>query len=166
VDSFKQKALLDLLLHGNRDEIVSSVTFRGDDAHWILLSSSSIQKLSIPKRLRKTTMKASELQRYKALLLDKREKLLAEFDSKDLAPAARASEGDTMDQARADTEADIQISVRQVDKQTLREVEAALARINRGTFGVCEICQQPLSEARLEAAPWSPICRKCKEAIA
>lgn len=111
-------------------------------------------------------MNAGELQRYKTLILDKREELLAEFDTKVLAPATRAAEGDMMDQARADAEADIQISLRQVDTQTLREVEAALARINRGTFGVCEMCQQPLSEARLEAVPWSPICRKCKEGLA
>jgi DnaK suppressor protein len=118
-------------------------------------------------RLRKgLSMNAGELQRYKTLILDKREELLAEFDTKVLAPATRAAGGDMMDQARADAEADIQISLRQVDTQTLREVEAALARINRGTFGVCEMCQQPLSEARLEAVPWSPICRKCKEGLA
>jgi len=111
-------------------------------------------------------MNAGELQRYKTLLLDKREELLAEFDTKVLAPAARTGEGDIMDQARPDAEADIQISLRQSDNQTLREVEAALTRINQRTFGVCEMCQQPLSEARLEAVPWSPICRKCKEAIA
>lgn len=111
-------------------------------------------------------MNATELQRYKSLLLDKRGELLAEFDTTVLAPAARASEGDMMDQARADAEADIQISLRQVDGGTLREIEAALARINRGTFGECETCKQPLSKARLDAVPWTPICRTCKEEIA
>jgi len=46
-------------------------------------------------------MKAGDLQRYKGLLSGKRGDLLAEFDTKTLAPAARASEGDMLDQARA-----------------------------------------------------------------
>jgi DnaK suppressor protein len=120
-----------------------------------------------PEQLGKgLNMNAAELQRYKTLLLYKREELLTDFDTTALAPTARAAEGDIMDQARADAEADIQISLRQVDNQSLREVEAALVRINQRTFGVCKMCQQPLSKARLEAVPWSPICRKCKEDMA
>jgi DnaK suppressor protein len=111
-------------------------------------------------------MNASELRRYQKLLLDEREQLWAEFDTKVLAPASWASDGDTMDHARADAEADVQISLRQVDNQTLREVEDALARISRGTFGQCDVCAEPLSKARLEAVPWAAICRKCKERTA
>lgn len=111
-------------------------------------------------------MNTSELRRYENLLLGKREQLWTEFDTKVLAPASWASDGDTMDHARADAEADLQISLRQVDSQTLREVEAALARISRGTFGQCEVCGEPLSRARLQAVPWAAICRQCKERIA
>jgi RNA polymerase-binding transcription factor DksA len=38
-----------------------------------------------------------------------------------------------------------------------------LARITRGTFGVCQACKQPISKARLEAVPWTHNCRECKE---
>ncbi|MCU1518550.1 MAG: transcriptional regulator, TraR/DksA family [Pseudarthrobacter sp.] len=40
----------------------------------------------------------------------------------------------------------------------LAEVEAALARINDGTYGVCAVCGQPIAEGRLEARPWTPFC--------
>jgi DnaK suppressor protein len=45
----------------------------------------------------------------------------------------------------------------------LRAVEAALARIRHGTFGICEACQNPISRARLEAVPWTRHCRDCKQ---
>lgn len=108
-------------------------------------------------------MEASDLQRYKSLLLAKRDLLLAEFDTKIVAPPAGVSEGDLLDQARADAEADLQISLRQSDNEILREIEGALVRMNRGTFGACEVCKKPLSKARLEAVPWTPVCSKCKK---
>ena len=109
------------------------------------------------------TMKASDLQRYKSLLLAKRDKLLVEFDTEIVAPPTTVSEGDLLDQARADAEADLQISLRQSDNEILREIEGALVRMNRGTFGECEVCKKPLSKARLEAVPWTRVCRECKE---
>jgi DnaK suppressor protein len=40
----------------------------------------------------------------------------------------------------------------------LAQVEAALARISDGTFGVCAVCRRPIAEGRLEARPWTPYC--------
>jgi DnaK suppressor protein len=45
----------------------------------------------------------------------------------------------------------------------MRAIEDAVARINRGSFGICEVCKQPISKARLEAVPWTRVCRDCKE---
>jgi RNA polymerase-binding transcription factor DksA len=38
-----------------------------------------------------------------------------------------------------------------------------LVRIRQGRFGVCEVCEQAISKARLEAVPWTRHCRECKE---
>jgi RNA polymerase-binding transcription factor len=35
--------------------------------------------------------------------------------------------------------------------------------MRRGTYGVCEMCQQPIPKVRLEAVPWARHCRDCKE---
>ncbi|WP_028279577.1 TraR/DksA C4-type zinc finger protein [Arthrobacter sp. H5] len=40
----------------------------------------------------------------------------------------------------------------------ISEVEAALARIDAGTYGSCEVCGQPIAEGRLEARPWTRFC--------
>jgi DnaK suppressor protein len=78
-------------------------------------------------------------------------------------PAANDKSGELVDWARADTEAELQIQRRQADAHLERAIKDALARINRGSFGVCEVCKQPISKARLEAVPWTRVCRDCKE---
>jgi len=43
-------------------------------------------------------------------------------------------------------------------REHLHEVEAALGRVTAGTFGVCEVCSQPIAVARLEARPTARSC--------
>ncbi len=43
----------------------------------------------------------------------------------------------------------------------LAEVDAALARLDRGTYGVCERCRLPIADARLEARPTARWCIDC-----
>ncbi len=40
----------------------------------------------------------------------------------------------------------------------LGEIDAALVRIEEGTYGVCERCGQPIGEERLDALPWAKLC--------
>jgi len=40
----------------------------------------------------------------------------------------------------------------------LAEIDAALARIENGTFGTCERCGNPIGAERLEALPWATLC--------
>ncbi len=102
--------------------------------------------------------------RYRALLLAKRDELaVAAEGAENLVPTANDKSGDLLDWARADTEAELQIRRRQSDAHLMRAIEEALTRINRGSFGVCEVCKQPISKARLEAVPWTRVCRDCKE---
>jgi DnaK suppressor protein len=84
-------------------------------------------------------------------------------ETETLVPPANDRSGDLVDWAHADTEAEFQIQRRQSDAHLVRAIEDALARITRGTFGVCEVCKQPISKARLEAVPWTRVCRDCKE---
>jgi len=50
-------------------------------------------------------------------------------------------------------------------QKTLKEVEAALTRMDQGTYGICESCEQPIPEARLRALPWARYCVKCTERL-
>jgi DnaK suppressor protein len=43
----------------------------------------------------------------------------------------------------------------------LRDVERALAKIEDGTYGICDRCGRLIPDARLEARPWSVLCVDC-----
>jgi RNA polymerase-binding transcription factor DksA len=46
-------------------------------------------------------------------------------------------------------------------RDTLTDIDAALAKFDNGTYGTCESCGQPISEARLEAMPAARLCITC-----
>ena len=45
--------------------------------------------------------------------------------------------------------------------EELKAVEAALSRIENDAYGICLICQNPISDERLEAVPFATLCRHC-----
>lgn len=47
----------------------------------------------------------------------------------------------------------------------LRLIDAALRRIEDGTFGVCVTCGDNIQNRRLQALPWTQFCLRCQEAI-
>lgn len=112
--------------------------------------------------LLKSDMHAKELLRYKRLLVEKRQELLA-ANSGVLVPAAGRIDGDPLDQANADTEAELKIQLHHSDGRLLRAIEDALMRIKHRGYGLCESCKKPIAKARLEAVPWTRHCRQCKE---
>ncbi len=109
-------------------------------------------------------MDASQLQRYRSLLLEKQRELLS-GQSDDLArvPAAGGSKGDLVDQANADAEAQLQIHLHKSEGRLLKAIEEALARMRQGTYGACVACKEPVSKARLEAVPWTHLCGEREE---
>jgi DnaK suppressor protein len=109
-------------------------------------------------------MGPTDLRRYEKLLVEKQRKLSsAPGEAHSQVPAAGGLEGDLIEQANADEEAELQIRLHQTDGRLLRAIEEAFVRIEQGTYGLCAVCKQPISEARLEAVPWTHVCRECKE---
>ena len=47
----------------------------------------------------------------------------------------------------------------------LRNVLAAIRRIEEGSFGICQECDEDIHPKRLAAVPWTPYCIRCQEAI-
>ena len=66
------------------------------------------------------------------------------------------------DTATATLDREIDYSLEENSGQVLRAIDAALQRIEDGTFGICETCGQPISEERLEAIPYATQCIDCR----
>ncbi len=72
-------------------------------------------------------------------------------------------QGDMADQASGNNEVHIALKLRQTDAKILQAIEEALQRIEKGTYGVCRDCGEPIASARLLAIPWTRVCIACKE---
>jgi|SRR5690349_6905633 RNA polymerase-binding transcription factor len=54
------------------------------------------------------------------------------------------------------------LALRERNEQHLAQVEAALARLDAGTYGACASCGRPIAPERLEAIPWAALCIDCQ----
>jgi RNA polymerase-binding protein DksA len=72
-------------------------------------------------------------------------------------------QGDMADQASGNNEVHIALKLKQTDAKILQAIEEALWRIEKGTYGSCRDCGEPIAPARLNAIPWTRVCITCKE---
>src|SRR5215208_3868442 len=102
---------------------------------------------------------------YKEMLLRKRSEIMAEGSSKQITASmdTNTRQGDLADQATGNNEVHIQLKLKQTDAKILQAIEEALVRMDKGTYGVCRDCGDPIAAARLQAIPWTRVCISCKQ---
>ena len=106
-----------------------------------------------------------ELKRFQEMLEEKRKvvverarQMLSEgmvLDANDLP--------DEMDLASSEYIQSFEFRLRGREKSLLSKLDLALRKIDEGTFGICEVCDEPIGKKRLEARPETSLCIKCKE---
>lgn len=116
-------------------------------------------------------MTKPEIQTYPQRLLALKQRLggdLSELEDEALRPTGGETSGGLSNvpvhpaDLGTDTyEEEVNLGLLENESQLLEEVNAALERIEQGTFGRCENCQQPISEERLEAVPYARYCLPC-----
>ena len=80
-------------------------------------------------------MNRKDLDRYKRVLLEKRGEMSVTIAGAESPIPAAGRQGDPVDQANANNEAELQIQLHETDLRLLRAIEVAIARIRHGTFG-------------------------------
>jgi DnaK suppressor protein len=106
------------------------------------------------------------LSKLKDVLLRKRGEILAASTGTRPLPASvdvNSRQGDLADQASGNNEVHIQLKLKQTDAKILQAIEEALFRMEKGTYGACRDCGEPIAPARLEAIPWTRVCITCKQ---
>jgi DnaK suppressor protein len=107
-------------------------------------------------------MTKSELNKFRQILEAKQAELADVLRRRD--EIAIEKSPDAIDEVTRAAEREL--AIRNLDRESnlLRNIRAALRRIDEGTFGVCAHCEEEISPKRLAAVPWAPFCIKCQEA--
>jgi len=105
------------------------------------------------------------VQAYKDALVRKRDELVGIGGVKPLQASMENNtrQGDMADQATGNNEVHIALKLKATDAKILQAIEEALTRIDKGVYGVCRDCGEPIAEPRLNAIPWTRVCITCKE---
>lgn len=109
-------------------------------------------------------MTKTKTKQFREQLLEQRERLQGLLEDvagdrpQDNWSGMLAQPGDLVDAAsiRA-TQEDVEAQIA-ATRQRLEQVEDALGRIDDGTYGICEVCGDRISDARLEALPFTTFC--------
>ncbi|REK15900.1 MAG: TraR/DksA family transcriptional regulator [Planctomycetota bacterium] len=62
-------------------------------------------------------------------------------------------------------EQEFTLSLMQSEEGTLESIEAAIEKVEDGTYGICEECGGNIPKARLNAIPYTPVCIKCAQQL-
>jgi RNA polymerase-binding protein DksA len=66
------------------------------------------------------------------------------------------------DAAAGTLDREIDYTLEEHSEQVQAQIDAALKRIDDGTYGTCTNCGKPIAEERLEARPWASLCIDCQ----
>jgi DnaK suppressor protein len=69
---------------------------------------------------------------------------------------------DPNDRATQESDRSFELRIRDRERRLINKIKEALERIDNGTFGICEMCEEDISEARLKARPVTTLCIDCK----
>ena len=102
---------------------------------------------------------------YKVVLNGMREELLDEAEKTVSGMSGTEKENfpDPADRAALETDRNFLLRVKDRERKLISKVDEALKRIDDGTYGVCELCGESISEKRLEVRPVTTCCIECKK---
>lgn len=114
-------------------------------------------------------MSSIDTNRFRDALLAERKRVAAALENlKNENPGSveeetgeEASDQHLADTATAMHDRELDYGLTENEEDLLREIDAALERIEAGTYGTCANCGKPIGEERLEALPWTDLCIDC-----
>ncbi|MFA5115101.1 MAG: TraR/DksA C4-type zinc finger protein [Candidatus Omnitrophota bacterium] len=114
-----------------------------------------------------------ELAEFRKIILKKKEDILDEIKSISedvLKKSQKDASGDISgysyhmaDVATDNYDREFSLGLASNERESLYVLDDALKRIDEGTYGICEVCKQPISKTRLKALPQASLCVKCQE---
>jgi DnaK suppressor protein len=109
-------------------------------------------------------MRKAFLKKMRDALLGQKQQLLKQLDEEFREGKESAlDEGmDTYDLASEERSREINLILSDRDRDKLHAIEDALERIDDGSYGICEMCEEEIAPERLEALPFTRLCVACQ----
>jgi RNA polymerase-binding protein DksA len=95
------------------------------------------------------------------VLLEERARVLAELKETEVESPGPMTYGSQAAAASHVFEQQRDLALRDHNTQHLAAIDAALARLEDGTYGSCTSCHRPIDPERLDALPWTALCIDC-----
>lgn len=119
----------------------------------------------LPKKPLKSPLNKKEMEPYRLMLQDLKQKLIKEVLLNQEA-SNESIEGEVLDladQASDSYDKDLANSLSETERARLVAVEAAIERVKQGTYGMCDSCGKPIPLARLKVLPFAKLCVQCQQ---
>ena len=116
-----------------------------------------------------TTRKTENIDRERYLLLkgmleDRRREIHEKLRSlREAIPAASHDVRDAEEQSVDEFVQEVDLALMQMKSETLKKIDAAILRLEQGSYGRCQECDQEIAAPRLRALPFAVLCRDCQE---
>jgi DnaK suppressor protein len=105
----------------------------------------------------------ADLKEIKSMLESKREEVRRRLHRLEDITVERAP--DPVDEMEMTAERESAITLLERDSELLRQIDAALRRIEDGEFGCCDLCGKDIGSRRLRAVPWAIYCVVCQDEV-
>lgn len=131
--------------------------------------SDKKRKPTVRRSNNNSKLPKGELKEFRVLLTSLKQRLKGDVDRLgNDALHADSGELSTMPIHMADVgsdtfEQDMTLGRLESESEDLGQIEAALGRIEKGSYGLCENCEQPIPKGRLRAIPYARLCIPCKQ---
>lgn len=111
------------------------------------------------------TLKKKDLKKFATQLKEEKARILNQLDKTQKVDLTLKAEDlpDEVDLASSELNQSMSLRIRDRERELVLRIEEALSKIEEGTFGLCEICEEPIDLKRLEAQPVAEMCIRCKE---
>jgi DnaK suppressor protein len=108
-------------------------------------------------------MDKETLELFRTQLLEKKEEIHSET-GKTLSEMTDQTSNvpDPNDRATIESGRSFELRIRDRERKLLSKIDEAIARIDEGSFGICEDCDEEIGLKRLEARPVTTLCIDCK----
>lgn len=117
------------------------------------------------RRFQEDVLRKRDLEKFKQILTREKKRILQNA----LHAADRNVTIDTddvpdiVDLATSELNLNLNVEIRERERHLMGKIGVALSRIDEGSFGVCDECDESIDLARLKARPFTTLCIKCKE---